>query len=73
MQNGRIASATAVGNFASSWSYLGTGDFHGDGMSDILWQYTPTETAYDFTMSGPQIVAASSLGNFAAGSWSHLA
>jgi ELWxxDGT repeat protein len=58
----------------SSWSILGTGDFNGDGMADILWRQG-TGAIFDWTMNGSQIAssqAATSQGNVAApdASWS---
>ncbi len=34
----KIGSAVVAGNPGPSWRVVGTGDFNGDGNSDILWQ-----------------------------------
>ena len=38
MKGTTVASAASIGNIPSNWSVVGTGDFNGDGMGDILWQ-----------------------------------
>ena len=43
--NGLQASSAGVGNIATSWSIVGTGDFNGDGMSDIVWRDALGNTA----------------------------
>jgi FG-GAP repeat len=30
----------SLGNIPTTWSVLGTGDFNGDGMADIVWRDT---------------------------------
>ncbi len=44
----------------ASWSVAGTGDFNGDGNSDILWRNTAGSTAL-WEMSGSSIVGSSGL------------
>ena len=39
MNGSAVTSSTAaVGNIAMAWSVVGTGDFNGDGKSDIVWR-----------------------------------
>jgi hypothetical protein len=39
MMNGvTVMSSAALGNVPTNWTVIGTGDFNGDCMSDILWQ-----------------------------------
>ncbi len=39
-------------NPGPSWKAIGTGDFNGDGFSDILWQNTSTGQASIWEMNG---------------------
>ena len=48
-----------VANVPSQWSIKGTGDFNGDGMSDILWQDTFGNVAI-WEMNGTSILNANS-------------
>ena len=41
-----------LGAVPSAWSVIGTGDFNGDGMSDILWRNTTTDTVGIWLMNG---------------------
>ena len=64
-----------VANVTGQWSLLLTGDFNGDGMSDILWQDTSQNVAI-WEMSGTTVLNQNS--SFVAnvpGPWSiqHLA
>jgi serralysin len=38
--NGTVASGVSVGAVPTAWSIVETGDFNGDGKSDILWRDT---------------------------------
>jgi hypothetical protein len=60
MSNGQVISAPLIDTLSSSgWSFLGTGDFNGDGTSDQLWQYAATGGVYDLVMANGHVVAAS--------------
>ena len=37
-RHARSSSTAGVGNVPTTWSVVGTGDFNGDGMSDIVWR-----------------------------------
>jgi hypothetical protein len=61
----QVASTTDFGFVPTSWNVAVTGDFNGDGMSDILWRNTNGDTSIWFmTSSGSQVqvLSASDLG-----------
>jgi hypothetical protein len=37
MNGAQVTQAAAVGSAPTSWSIVETGDYNGDGKSDILW------------------------------------
>jgi hypothetical protein len=45
MNGASIASATGLGNVATSWSVVGQRDFNGDGYADILWRDSSGQVA----------------------------
>ena len=61
MNGTAVVSASISGNIARDWEIQGTGDFNGDGMSDILWRNenpaAPDAGAlYMWIMDGPRVV-----------------
>jgi hypothetical protein len=64
------ASTSFVANVPGTWTIVGTGDFNGDGRSDILWRDTSGNVAI-WEMNGTTILnqATSFVGNVA-GNWS---
>jgi hypothetical protein len=62
LMNGQVAHAAGVGNVPRSvWKIVGTGDFNGDGKSDILWQDTSGNVAI-WLMNGVQVARAAGVG-----------
>ncbi|WP_407179667.1 FG-GAP-like repeat-containing protein [Bradyrhizobium sp. STM 3562] len=59
---GPVSQNGAALNAGPSWKAIGTGDFNGDGYSDILWQNTVTGQAAIWEMNGTNV-----LGNGAGG------
>ena len=53
------ANSSFVANVPGQWSIQLTGDFNGDGMSDILWQDTSGNVAI-WEMNGTTILNANS-------------
>src|SRR5208337_2790458 len=73
MQNGNIGSSQAVGSFGagSGWTVAGTGDFNGDGTSDILFYNSNSGTVGEWLMHNGQIASSQAIASFGAGSgWS---
>jgi hypothetical protein len=62
--SGLIQSTASVGvvSPSSTWSIAETGDFNGDGMSDILWTDGSGDVAIWF-MNGATIASTAGLGN----------
>ena len=56
---------SAVGSFnpGPSWQVKGTGDFNGDGKSDILWQSSDGTPAI-WLMDGTNALSVSAAGSF---------
>jgi hypothetical protein len=51
-----------VGNVTTSWIIAETGDFNGDGFSDILWRNANGDVAI-WLINGTQILSAPDVGN----------
>ena len=57
-----IGGALVGPNPGPSWHIIATGDFNGDGYSDILWQDTSGEVAI-WEMNGTSVIGGGRLGN----------
>jgi len=57
-----ILSAASLGAVPNTWSIVQTGDYNGDGKSDILWTDTSGNIAVWF-MNGATMLSTASLGN----------
>jgi len=55
--NGAQVTSLGVGNAPTVWSIVETGDFNGDGKSDILWHDTSGNVAIWF-MNSAQVTSA---------------
>ncbi len=62
MNGTTISSAPYLGGVAMNWQIDGTGDFNGDGKSDILWTNTSTGDRYVWLMNGTTLSSAVYLG-----------
>jgi hypothetical protein len=62
MNGAQVTSTAALGVVPATWSAAATGDYDGDGASDILWRDGSGNTAIWF-MNGATIVSGVSIGN----------
>src|SRR6185503_12270975 len=70
MNGGGITASSDIGTMSSSWSMVGTGDFNGDGKSDILWYEGASGTIKEWLMDGSTVTATPSVANGIPSSWS---
>jgi hypothetical protein len=61
MSGGQVSSSVLVGNVPSQWSVALTGDYDGNGMSDVMWRDTSGNIAVWF-MNGALVVSATPVG-----------
>ena len=57
-----VSSTGGIGNVPTTWSVVGTGDFNGDGMADIVWRDNLGNTSI-WLMNGASVLSAASIGN----------
>jgi hypothetical protein len=62
MNGAAISSAGGLGTVSTLWSIVQTGDYNGDGMSDLLWQDNLGNTAMWF-MNGTAVASTGWVGN----------
>ncbi len=56
---GTVDSAATVASPGAGWTAISSGDFNGDGTSDILWQNTATKQTEVYLMNGAKVAATS--------------
>jgi FG-GAP-like repeat len=72
MNGAQVTRSVGVGNVSTVWAIVGTGDFNGDGKSDILWQAfgpRPPGPVAVWLMNGAQVTQSAVLGS-PGGTWS---
>jgi hypothetical protein len=67
--SGHVSSALGVGTMASGWTIAQTGDFKGDGKSDVLWYHSASGSIGAWLMNSAAIVSAVGIGALPPGSW----
>ena len=71
MNGTQLASATGLGLAALERSVSMTGDFDGDGKSDVLWRNANGAVGM-WIMNGSQVVSARVVGQVSCAAWSIL-
>ena len=59
----KVTGGGSPGTVASPWMIAGTGDFNGDGNSDILWYNTATGQVLIWLLSGTSVIGGGSPGS----------
>jgi hypothetical protein len=67
--SGMVSSAQGVGTIASGWTIAQTGDFNGDGKSDILWYHSASGSIGAWLMNGATITSAVGIGALPPSAW----
>ena len=62
MNGTTVTSGTVVANIWTGWAITGTGDFDGDGRTDILWRENSGGVAM-WLMDGPTVKSGSTVAN----------
>jgi hypothetical protein len=57
-----VLRSASLGNPGTDWHVIGSGDFNGDGFSDILWQKSSGEVDL-WELNGTNVIGSGSLGN----------
>ena len=66
--NNQVQSSVGIGAANGDWHIVGTGDFNGDGKSDILWQNSDGTPAV-WMMDGTTVISGSNVGFDPGSSW----
>jgi FG-GAP-like repeat len=52
------STATSTPSLDNTWKAAGTGDFNGDGKTDVLWRNTTTNAAVIWSMNGATVTSS---------------
>jgi hypothetical protein len=67
--NTKIGGGPAGANPGPAWQAIGTGDFYGNGLSDILWQNTSTSQLSIWEMDGNTRIGGGAVSAIPGPSW----
>jgi hypothetical protein len=62
MNGGTTSSSVSVGSALPYWQIAQTGDYNGDGKSDILWHDSKSGGVVVWLMNGPTVSSSLSVG-----------
>jgi hypothetical protein len=68
MNGAQVSSTAGFGQVPNDWQIAETGDFNGDGMSDILWRSSFFGYVAMWFMNGGQVAQSATVG-FLATNW----
>jgi hypothetical protein len=63
INNGQMTGGAALSTLSTTWQFAGTGDFTGNGTSDVLWQNVPSGEVDTWLITNDQITGGSAIGH----------
>jgi FG-GAP repeat len=68
MNGTQVSQTGLLGNVAPTWNVISTGDYNGDGKSDLLWQDTGGDTVVWF-LNGFAVSSTALIGTISPSVW----
>jgi len=65
--NGHLIGGTGVTSVSSAWQFVGTGDFNGDGSTDVMWRNSVSGEVDTWLMNNGHIAGGAAIGIASAG------
>jgi Ca2+-binding RTX toxin-like protein len=63
INNGQMTGGAALSTLSTAWQFAGTGDFTGNGTSDVLWQNVPSGEVDTWLITNGQLTGGSAIGH----------